>query len=130
MPGPYVLTDATVTVNTIALSTYVSSVTVTKEVENVDVTAMGSTSRESVGGLQVSSMDITFNNDETAAKTVVTLLAACGSGSNTVVVKSASGATTTFTLSKAFLASSSPVAGSVGDLSQQSVTFTGLLTVS
>jgi hypothetical protein len=121
----FVFTDASVTINSVDLSTYVTSVTVTYEKDSVETTAMqGGGGHQFTGGLQNLSIAVEMNNDEAAGKTLLTLWSAVGSGANTLVVKnSASGAT--FTGSNMFLASSTPVAGAVGELSKQSVTFTG-----
>jgi hypothetical protein len=52
------------------------------------------------------------------------LFAATGSGANALIIKNTtSGAT--FTCSNMYLQTSTPVAGSIGELAMQSVTFTG-----
>ena len=120
----FVLTDASVTVNTVNLSTYVTSVTLNYEKDAIETTAMTATGHVFVGGLQNLSVSLEMQNDEAAAKTMETLFAATGSGSNTLVVKNtATGAT--FTCSNMFLQSSTPVNGSIGELATQSITFTG-----
>ena len=123
----FVLSDASVTINTIDLSSYVTSVTFTYEQDAVETTAMGATGHVMTGGLQNLSVALEMNNDQAAAKTLETLWSATGSGANTLVIKNLSTGTPnpTFTISNAYLASSTPVNGAVGDLSKQSVTFTG-----
>ena len=123
----FVFSDASVTINTVDLSSYVTSVTLTYEKDSVEATAMGNSSHQFIGGLQNLSVAIEFNNDQATGKTLETLWSATGSGSNTLVLKNLSTGTPnpTFTISNAFLASSTPVAGAVGELSKQSVTFTG-----
>ena len=113
----FAFTDASVTINTINLSTFVTSVT----------TAMGATGHVMTGGLQNLSVTVEFNNDQAAASVLETLWSATGSGANTLVIKNLSTGTPnpTFTISNAFLAASTPVNGAVGELSKQSVTFTG-----
>ena len=124
----FVLTDADVTVNSVDLSDYVVSLTLNYEKEQVEVTAMGSTARSYTGGLQANSLDITFNQDFAATKVAATLDALVGT-TTTVVVKPTSSAVSStnpsYTITGAYLASTQPVAGSVGDLAQMSVTFTG-----
>jgi hypothetical protein len=120
----FVLTDASVTVNTVDLSTYCQSVTVNYAKDSIETTAMGATGHVFTGGLQNNSITLELQNDEAVGKTMETLFSAVGSGANTLVVKNTtSGAT--FTASNMFLESSTPVVGSVGDLAVQSVTFTG-----
>lgn len=124
----FVLTDASVTVNSVDLSDYVTSVTLNYEKDSVEVTAMGATGHKFTGGLQNISLDVTFNQDFAASQVAATLDALVGT-TTTVVVKPTSaavGATNpSYTISDAFLAATQPVAGAVGDLSQMSVTFTG-----
>ena len=120
----FVLTGASVTVNTVDLSTYCTSVTVNYAKDSIETTAMGASGHVFTGGLQNNSVALELQNDEAVGKTMETLFAAVGSGSNTLVIKNTtSGAT--FTCSNMFLESSTPVAGAVGELAMQSVTFTG-----
>lgn len=120
----FVLTDASVTINTVDLSTYVTSVSVNYERDAIEVTAMSATGHVFTGGLQNNSVTLEMQNDETAAKTMETLFAAVGSGANALVIKNTtSGAT--FTCSNMYLQTSTPVNGSIGELATQSVTFTG-----
>lgn len=124
----FVLTDASVTVNSVDLSAYVTSITLNYEKDSVEVTAMGSSGHTFTGGLQNNSLDITFNQDFAATKVAATLDALIGT-TTTVVVKPTSAAVSatnpSYTLSNAFLAATQPVAGSVGDLASMSVSFTG-----
>lgn len=120
----FVLTDAVVTVNTVALSAYTQSVTLNYEKDQIETTAMGDVCHKYTGGLQNNSVTLELMNDEAAGKTLETLFAAVGSGSNTVVLKNVTGGST-FTLSNMYLSASQPVNGSTGELAVQSVTFTG-----
>jgi len=120
----FVLTDASVTVNTQNLSTYVTSVTLNYEKDAIEVTAMGATGHVFDGGLQNLSVTLEMQNDEAANKTMETLFAAVGSGANTLILKNTSTGAT-FTCSNMYLQTSTPVNGSVGELATQSVTFTG-----
>lgn len=123
----FVLTDASVTINTVDLSSYVTSVSFNYEKDSVESTAMGATGHVFTGGLQNLSVTLEMNNDQATGKTLETLWSATGSGSNTLVIKNLSTGTPnpTFTISNAFLAASTPVNGAVGELSKQSITFTG-----
>lgn len=120
----FVLTDASVTVNTQNLSTYCTSVSINYEKDAIETTAMTATGHVYTGGLQNLSVTLELQNDEAATKTMETLFASVGSGTNTLVIKNtASGAT--FTCSNMFLQASTPVNGSIGELAMQSVTYTG-----
>ena len=123
----FVLTDASVTVNTVDLSSYVTNVTFTYEKDQVETTAMGAGGHVYTGGLQNLSVALEMNNDLAAGKVFDTIYAAVGSGSNTLVVKSLSTGSPNpiLTVSNAFLPSAPVVAGAVGDLSKVSVTFVG-----
>jgi hypothetical protein len=123
----FVFTDAYLTINTIDLSSYVTSITLNYEKDSVEVTAMGATGHVMTGGLQNLSVAIEFNNDQAAAKVLETLYSATGSGANTLVIKNATTGSPlpVFTISNSYLAASTPVAGAVGELAKQSVTFTG-----
>ena len=125
----FVLKDASLVVNSINLSAYVSSITLDYAVEAVAADAMASTNGHVfLGGLQNNSLAVTLNQDFASSTVAATLDALIGT-STTVVIKptsSAVGATNpTYTISNAFLAATQPVAGSVGDLAQMSITFQG-----
>ena len=123
----FVLTDASVTINTVDLSSYVTNVTFTYEKDQVETTAMGATGHVYVGGLQNLSVAIEMNQDLAAGKVFDTLWSAVGSGTNTLIVKSLSTGTPnpTLTVSNSFLPSAPVVQGATGDLAKTSVTFVG-----
>lgn len=124
----FVLKDASVTVNSVDLSSYVTSVTLDYKVDAVEATAMGSNGHVYTGGLQANSLSVTFNQDFAATKVAATLDALIGT-TTTVVVKPVSGAVSatnpSYTMSNTFLEGTQPVAGAVGDLSSMQVTFNG-----
>jgi len=123
----FVLTDASVTLNTVDISSYVTQVSFTYEKDSIEVTAMGNSGHLFTGGLQNLSVSLDVMNDQAAAKTLETLWSATGSGTNTLVIKNLSTGSPNpvFTISNAFLAASTPVNGAVGELAMQSVVFTG-----
>lgn len=123
----FVLTDASVTINTVDLSSYVTNITFTYEKDQVETTAMGATGHVFTGGLQNLSVAVEMNNDLAAGKVFDTIWSAVGSGSNTLVVKplSTGSPNPTLTVSNAFLPSAPVVSGAVGDLAKTSVTFVG-----
>jgi hypothetical protein len=125
----FVLTNASLVVNSINLSAYVSSITLDYAVDAVAADAMAATNGHVfLGGLQNNSLAVTLNQDFASSTVAATLDALIGT-STTVVIKPTSaavGATNpTYTISNAFLAGTQPVNGSVGDLAQMSVTFQG-----
>ena len=123
-----VLTNAFVSVGGVDLSDHSNTVTVNYEIDSVEVTAFGDAGHKFTGGLQNNSIEVTFHQDYAASKTEATLYPLVGT-TTTVVVKP-NGSTTSatnpsYTLSSAFLAAHTPVAGAVGELAATSVTFTG-----
>ena len=123
-----VLTNAYITVGGVDLSDHSNTVTVNYEIDSVEVTAFGDAGHKFTGGLQNNSIEVTFHQDYAASKTEATLYPLVGT-TTTVVVKP-NGSTTSatnpsYTLSSAFLASHTPVAGGVGELAATSVSFTG-----
>lgn len=123
-----VLTDAVISVNSIALSTRANSVELNFEVDSVEVTAFGNTGHQFTGGLQNVSCAIEFQQDFAASNVEATIYPLVGT-TTTVTVKATSAATSAtnpiYTLSNTFLASHQPVSGAVGELAMTSLTFTG-----
>jgi hypothetical protein len=123
-----VLTNAHITVNSVVLSSLGNSVTVNYEVDSVEVTAFGDGGHRFTGGLQNNSIEMTLNQDFAAGLTEATIYPLVGT--TTTVIIRPNGATTgalnpSYTISNAYLASHTPVAGAVGELAQTSLTFTG-----
>lgn len=124
----FILKDASVTINAVSLSEYVSSVTLDMAVESISTDSMGANGHTFIAGLQNNGVSLTMNQDFAASKVAATLDALVGT-STTVVIKPTSavvGATNpSYTITNAFLAAVQPVNGSVGDLASMSITFTG-----
>jgi hypothetical protein len=123
-----VLTDASLTINSVALSDHANSVTLNYEIDSVETTAFGSTGHTFVGGLQNLSVEVALMQDFAATNVEATIYPLVGT-STTLVIKAASGATSatnpTYTISNAFLAAHTPVAGAVGELAMTTLSFTG-----
>ena len=123
-----VLTNASITVNSVDLSAHANSVTVNYEIDSVEATAFGSTGHTFVGGLQNVSCEIEFMQDFAATKVEATIFPLVGT-QTTVIIKPTSSATSatnpSYTLSNTYLASHTPVAASVGEMAMTSLSFTG-----
>jgi len=121
------LTDASITINSVALSSKSNSVTVNYEVDSVEVTAFGS-NHNFIGGLQNNSIEVALMQDYAASQTEATIYPLVGT-TTTLVIKPTSGAVgatnPSYTITGAFLASHTPVAGGVGELAMTTLTFTG-----
>lgn len=123
-----VLTDASITVNSVALSSSANSVTLNYEVDSVEVTAFGDTGHKFAGGLQNITVDIELMQDFAASSVEATVYGLVGS-TTTIVIKPTSAAVSatnpSYTVTGAFLAAHTPVAASVGELAMTSLSFTG-----
>jgi hypothetical protein len=121
----YLSNGVVLTVNAVDLSTLVSSVTINRSFDELEVTAMGDAGHKFVKGLEASSITIDFFNDEATSKTLQTLNSVWGT-STTVTVKQTSAATSAanplYTMS-CLVNNITPINGDVASLSTQSVTW-------
>ena len=123
----YLSNGVVLTVNAVDLSSLVSSVTINRSFDELEVTAMGDSGHKFVKGLEASSITIDFFNDEASSKTLQTLNSSSVWGNNvTVTVKQTNAATSAsnplYTMT-CLVNNTTPVNGAVGDLSTQSVTW-------
>ena len=113
------------TVNSVDLSDHVTAVTINRTFDELEVTAMGDGGHKFVKGLEASSITIDFLNDTATGEVLQTLQAAWGTNV-TVTVKQTSAATSAtnplYTMT-ALINNTTDVAGSVADISMQSVTW-------
>ena len=121
----YLANTGILTVNAVDLSTLVSSVTINRAFDELEVTALGDGGHKFVKGLEASSITIDFFNDSASSKTLQTLQTTWGS--NTVVtfkqVDAVVSATNPLYTMTCLVNNTTPVNGAVGDLSTQSVTW-------
>jgi hypothetical protein len=121
----YLSNGVVLTVNAVDLSNLVSSVTINRSFDELEVTAMGDAGHRFVKGLEASSITIDFFNDEATSKTLQTLNSRWGQNT-TVTVKqqntTVSATNPLYTMS-CLINNITPVNGAVGDLSTQSVTW-------
>lgn len=121
----YLANTGVLTVNAVDLSTLVSSVTINRSFDELEVTSLGDSGHRMVKGLEASSITIDFFNDAESAKTLQTLNSTWGTNT-TVTYKQFAGATAAtnplYTMT-CLVNNITPVNGAVGDLSTQSVTW-------
>jgi hypothetical protein len=121
----YLSNGVVLTVNAVDLSTLVSSVTINRSFDELEVTAMGDAGHRFIKGLEASSITIDFFNDEATSKTLQTLNSRWGQNT-TVTVKQTSAATSAtnplYTMT-CLVNNITPINGAVGDISTQSVTW-------
>ena len=125
-----VLTDVSVTVNAIDLSSFLTSVTLSTSVDAIETTGMSSAGAKTrLPGLKDNSVTLEFNQDFAAAGPEISINAVGASLVGTsvpVVIKPTSGAVSATNPSYAFTAVCvewQPVQGSVGELSTVSATW-------
>jgi hypothetical protein len=113
------------TVNSVDLSNHVTSVSINRTFDELEVTAMGDSGHKYIKGLEASSITIDFLNDTATANVLPTLQAAWGTNV-TVTVKQTSAATSAtnplYTMT-CLVNNTTDINGAVADLSTQSVTW-------
>ena len=115
-----------VKVNSVDLSDHVTSVTLNRNFDELEVTAMGDTGHKFVKGLEASSVTIDFLNDTASANVLATLQAAWGTSVTVVLLQSkgtAVSATNPLYTMTVLLNGTTDINGATGDLSTQSVTW-------
>jgi hypothetical protein len=125
--GKFVLTNASVVVNSVDLSDHVQSVTVETTRDDVEVTAMGATYKSYLGGLGDATISVTFFSDFAASSVHATLSPLSTSSTPFPVVVKPNN-TTTSTTNPSFWISAllfgyTPIDGSVGDASTMDIEF-------
>lgn len=115
-----------VTLNSVALSDHVTSATINRVFDELEVTAMGDTAHKFVKGLEASTVSLDFLSDTAAANVNATLQAAWGT-TVALTLKQTSAATsaTNPLFSTTILVNNTQdINGSVADIGSQSITFT------
>ncbi len=123
----FVLKDAKVTVDLVDLSDHVSEVSVETERDEVDVTAMGATSKVNVAGLGDATITMTMFQDFAASEVDATLWPLSTTNTPFIVSVQATSAVTSVTNPKysmtCLMYGYSPLSGGIGDASSTEVTF-------
>jgi hypothetical protein len=117
------------TLNSVALSANVTSATITRVFEELEVTAMGDTSRKFTKGLETSTITLDFLNDDSAsgAGSVRATLQAAWGTTVPITIKQTNATTSTTNPQYAttiLVNNTTDVNGATGDISSQSITFT------
>ena len=135
--GFKISTDGTTYVD---LTDHVTSLTINRQFDELDVTAMGASGHSFIAGLESSTISVDFLNDDATAQVMTTLNALVGTNAKFKILQTtAPGTPTTGTVSATnplysglvLVNKLTPVAGKVGDVAVQSLTFTvsGAITV-
>jgi hypothetical protein len=122
------------------LTDHVTSLTINRQFDELDVTAMGASGHSFIAGLESSTISVDFLNDDATAQVMTTLNALVGTNAKFKILQTTTpGTPTTGTVSATnplysglvLVNKLTPVAGKVGDVAVQSLTFTvsGAITV-
>ena len=115
-----------VTLNSVDLSDHVTSVTINRVFDELEVTAMGDSAHKFVKGLEASTVTIDFLNDTAASETLQTLQAAWGTTVPLTLkqTSAAISATNPEYQTTVLVNNTTDINGAVADISTQSITFT------
>ena len=122
------------------LTDHVTSLTINRQFDELDVTAMGATGHAFIAGLESSTISVDFLNDDATAQVMTTLNALVGTNAKFKILQTTTpGSPSTGTVSATnplysglvLVNKLTPIAGKVGDVAVQSLTFTvsGAITV-
>ena len=115
-----------VKVNSVDLSDHVNSITLNRNFDELEVTAMGDSGHKFIKGLEASSITLDFLNDTATASVLQTLQAAWGTNVTVVLLQNkgtAVSATNPLYTMTALINGTTDINGATGDLSTQSVTW-------
>jgi hypothetical protein len=122
----YLSNAVVVTLNSVALSDHVTSATINRSFDELEVTAMGDTAHKFVKGLEASTITLDFLSDTAAANVNATLQAAWGT-TVTLTLKqtnAATSATNPLYSTTVLVNNTTDINGAVADIATQSITFT------
>jgi len=115
-----------VKVNTVDLSDHVNNITLNRNFDELEVTAMGDSGHKFIKGLEASSLTLDFLNDTATASVLATLQAAWGTNVTVVLLQNkgtAVSATNPLYTMTCLVNGTTDINGATGDLSTQSVTW-------
>ena len=115
-----------VKVNSVDLSDHVNNITLNRNFDELEVTAMGDSGHKFVKGLEASSITLDFLNDTATTSVLQTLQAAWGTNVTVVLLQNkgtAVSATNPLYTMTALINGTTDINGATGDLSTQSVTW-------
>jgi hypothetical protein len=122
-----VLTNASISIAGSDVAARSNSVTLNYEIDSVEVTAFGG-NHQFTGGLQNNSVEITLMQDFASTQVESIIYPLVGTTTTLIIIPVNTTVSTTnprYTISNAYLAAHTPVAGAVGELAMTTLTFTG-----
>ena len=122
----YLSNTVQVTLNSVALTDHVTSATINRAFDELEVTAMGDTAHKFVKGLEASTITLDFLSDTAAANVNATLQAAWGTTVALTLKQSsaATSATNPLYSTTVLVNNTTDINGAVADIATQSITFT------
>ena len=115
-----------VKVNNVDLSDHVNNVTLNRQFDQLETTAMGDSGHRYIKGLEASSLTLDFLNDTAPASVLATLQAAWGTNVTVVLIQNkgtAVSATNPLYTMTCLVNNTTDINGATGDLATQSVTW-------
>lgn len=122
----YLSNGVVVTLNSVALSDHVTSATINRSFDELEVTAMGDSAHKFVKGLEASTITLDFLNDTAASNVLQTLQAAWGT-TVALTLKQTSAAISSTNpeyQTTVLVNNTTDINGGPADISTQSITFT------
>jgi hypothetical protein len=122
----YLSNGVVVTLNSVALSDHVTSATLNRVFDELEVTAMGDSAHKFVKGLEASTVTLDFLSDTAAANVNATLQAAWGTTVPLTLkqTNAAVSATNPLYSTTILVNNTTDINGAVADIATQSITFT------
>ena len=122
------LNAASVKIGAVDITDHVTSATLTQSADELEITALGDSSRKYVAGLQTGTLDLEFLNDFAAANVCATLQSAIYTTVTAKVMPGTDGTTISATnplYTVSILVNNlTPIAGAAGEMSSSSLSFT------
>ena len=122
----YLSNGVVVTLNSVALSDHVTSATITRAFDELEVTAMGDTAHKFIKGLEASTITLDFLSDTAASNVNATLQAAWGTTVALTLKQTSAAVSATNPLysTTVLVNNTTDINGAVADIATQSITFT------
>ena len=122
----YLNNTVVVTLNSVVLTDHVTSATINRVFDELEVTAMGDTAHKFVKGLEASTITLDFLSDTAAANVNATLQAAWGTTVPITLKQTSAAVSATNPLysTTILVNNTTDINGAVADISTQSITFT------
>jgi hypothetical protein len=121
----FAATDFDISINSVDFSDSLAAVTLDISREQLEITAFGDSARRYIGGLQDSSVTLSFHQDFAAASVDSTIFSNLG-GTVAIIIKPTGGSVSSSNPSYSFNAlvvQSTPFSSNVGDLATMDVTW-------